>query len=175
MGKELSPVLVTRLQLADLLGVNPRTASRLLEEGLPVAKAGKGGAASLFDVKECFAWFLNRERAQLAGNEEGMSPQKARALLDQKRREELDLRLQVRRGELVPAADVHREFADAANQVKARLRRIPDATAERLIAAAAQGPLAVKALLLTEIDAALRELAERATTVHEDEVLEATA
>ncbi len=48
-----------------------------------------------------------------------------RAALDRVRREELELKIQLRRSELVEADQVARELADAANAVKARLRRIP--------------------------------------------------
>jgi hypothetical protein len=70
------------------------------------------------------------------------------------------LEYEVRRGELIPVDDVLREFADAASAVKAKLRRIPDAIAHKLITAAKLGPNHVKALLLVEIDEALRELAK---------------
>lgn len=160
-----NPLLVSRLEAARLLSVSARSVDRFVDEGMPVARRGKAGRAAAYDVRACFAWYLEREKASLVG--EDVSPQKARALLDLRRREELELKLQVRRGELMPIAEVARDFADFAVSVKARLRRIPDAVADRVVAA--EGPHAVKALLLTEIDAALEELAAKADALAADD------
>ena len=154
-------LLVTRLQLKDVLQVNDRTIYKFLDEGMPVARRGKGRQASLYDVGACVRWFIERERAAFSGTADGFSPQKERAILDRKRGEELDLRLKIKRGELVPIEDVAREFADCAAATKARIRRVPDAIVDRLLAVAAHGPHGVKAILLAEIDAALRELATK--------------
>ncbi len=153
-------LLVTRQQLGKIFDKVPRTIAKWLEEGLPVAVRGRGGKPSLYPVPQCVQWVLKRELAAngpaAGGN---LSPQQERAQLDRVRREKLELEMQVDRSELLPADQVDREFADISNAVKARMRRIPDAIADRVIAQAARGPAAVKALLLAEIDDALRELA----------------
>lgn len=70
---------------------------------------------------------------------------------------ELDYR--ERLGELIEVEEARRDLEAVAIAVKARLRRIPDAIADKLVAAAKKGPAVVKAVLLAEIDEALRELA----------------
>jgi phage terminase Nu1 subunit (DNA packaging protein) len=157
-----TPLLVTRVRLAGVFGKEPRTIARWLEDGLPVAQPGRPGKAALFDVGVCVQWVIQREVAAVVGDGEGLSPQHQRALLDRKRTEELELRIQVKRGALVPAEDVARDFADCATSVKARLRRVPSSVADRVVAIASQGPHAIKALLLGEIDEALRELSTQA-------------
>lgn len=155
-------LLATRQQLAVIFAVDPRTIAKWLDEGLPVAARGRGGKASLYPIPACVQWVVKRERARVTEEAKALSPAQERAALDRVRREELELKMQVRRGELVEVDQVAREFADAANAVKARLRRIPDAVADRLVAQASRGPAPVKALLLVEIDDALRELARTA-------------
>lgn len=160
--KQHTPLLVPRARLADLLSVNARTIDKFMVDGLPVAVPGKPGKAAQFDVKACVAWLIERAKASMIGEGGDLSPNQERALLDRRRREDLDLKLAERRGELVEIATVARDFAEVANTTKSRLRRIPDAVADRLVGVAAGGPLPVRALLLAEIDEALRELAERA-------------
>src|SRR5688572_1398209 len=120
-------LFVTRLQLAKIFGKDPRTIARWLEEGMPVAQPGRGGKPSLFDVGACVRWVIQREVAAVMPDSEGVSPQQERARLDRQRREEIELRLKQRRGELVTVEEVARDFADCATAVKARLRRVPAA------------------------------------------------
>ena len=154
---------ITRPQLALAFGKDARTIAKWLEEGLPVARRGKGGRPSLYHVRDCVTWVLARElhaRApQQVGDATGLQPQLEHALLERRKREEIELKLQVRRGELVEIAAVRAEYADIATTVKARLRAIPTAVADQMIAAAAVGPVAVRQLLAARIDQALRELA----------------
>lgn len=152
--------MLSRVELADLLSVVPRSVDRFAEEGMPIARRGKGRRGHGFQAKACVAWYLEREKAALMGSGDEVSPQKARALLDIRRREELELKLKVRRGELVPIEETARDFAEVAAAVKARLRRIPTAVADRLIGMTT--PHEIHGLLLREIDAALGELAAKA-------------
>lgn len=160
-------LLATRLQLGKIFGKNPRTIAKWLEEGLPVAVRGRGGKSSLYPIPQCVQWVFKRELAALGGDKPGgeLQPLQERARLDRVRREELELKMEVRRGELMPCDQVAMEFADIANAVKARMRRIPDSIADRLIAVASRGPAPVKGLLLGEIDDALRELAREVEQV----------
>jgi phage terminase Nu1 subunit (DNA packaging protein) len=170
--------LVTRQDLARLFKKTPRTISRWIEEDLPAARPGRGGKATLFDLSAVVEWVIRREVAARGGGDEAsLSPQLERARLDQCRREELELKLQVRRGELVEKEAERADRADLAVAVRARLRAIPDAVADQV-----EGlkPAAVKALLLAKIDDALRELARgetaelRGESLDEDVVEEAS-
>jgi phage terminase Nu1 subunit (DNA packaging protein) len=152
--------LVTRQALAKIFRKNARTIARWMEAGLPVAIPGRGGRPSRYSLPDCVQWYVEQE-LRARGGETGatLSPSEQRALLDEKRREELDLRIRMRRGELVEVDEAARDLANVASATKARMRRIPDSVAEKLVTAAKRGPAHVKALLLGEIDDALRELA----------------
>jgi phage terminase Nu1 subunit (DNA packaging protein) len=162
--------LFTRRGIASAFGVHMQTVTGWEQEGMPIALRGARGRPSMYRLPDCIEWKTTRDVKALGGGEE-LSPQVEKALLDRKRREELELKILQRRGELVEVADVEREFEDCANAVKARLRRIPDAVADRVLTAG--GPHAVKALLLAEIDAALTELSERGEDGDDDETEDA--
>lgn len=154
--------LVTRLQLGVLFRKDPRTIASWIESGMPVALKGRGGKAAKYAVPDCIEWRIQQELQARGVNVGALSPHNERALLDRKRREDLELKMRVRQGELVSAEDVAREYADLAISVKSRLRGIPDASADQLVAIARQGPAAVKGYLLARIDEALRDLARGA-------------
>lgn len=153
-----SSSLLTRRALAAAFDVHMQTITKWERDGLPIAERGRKGQPSRYRLPECVQWFIRRE-LQARGAGEGsadLSPQQERARLDQKRREELDLRLAVRRGELVGRAAVEAEFADLAVAVKAKIRALPDAVADQVVGLR---PAAARALLLARIDDVLRELA----------------
>jgi len=151
---------VTKAELAELLGVVPGSLPRLVAQGMPEAvEAGGGrGKAASFDAGACMAW----QRAQLMSKAASGTPRDEylRALTEKAR-----LDIATRKGDLVEAEVVAREFAECAANVKARLRRIPDAVADRI--ANVTDPQAAKALLLGEIDDALLELSRLAND-HEE-------
>ena len=146
--------------MAALFGVAMLTVTKWEREGLPIAERGGPGRASRYAMPDCIRWYADREaRARGGVGASNLSATEQRAMLDQKRTEELDLRIRLRRGELVEVDEAARDLANVAAATKARLRRIPDGVAEKLVSAAKRGPAAVKTLLLVEIDDALRELA----------------
>jgi len=147
--------LFTRRGLASAFDVHMQTVTGWEQDGMPIALRGARGRPSMYRLKDCIEWKTTRDVQALGGAGE-LSPQAERALLDRRRREELEIKIRVRRGELVEAAEVERDFEDMASAVKARLRRIPDAVADRVLKVS--GPAEAKALLLAEIDAALTEL-----------------
>lgn len=163
--------LVTRRQLAQVFGKDNRTIARWLEDGMPCATPGRGGQSSMFSIPACVQWYIARE-LQIRGAEEAdaVSPSVSLSRLNAKRTEELELKLQVRRGQLVEAEAVAHEFADLAVAVKSRIRAVPDAVADQLVGLS---PAEVKRLLLAKLDDALRELARGAELVSvpaEDEI-----
>lgn len=171
MGKGLTAGVFTRRGLADAFGVHMQTITGWEQEGMPIKLRGLRGRPTLYTLKDCLAWRIERELAARGVDAAALSPQNERALLDRKRREDLELRMQVRRGELVEASEAAKDLANVASATKARIRRIPDAVADKVLTAAKRGPAFVKALLLMEIDDALRELAVRGEPVR----LESTA
>lgn len=142
---------VSRTELARLLGTTPDMVSKYIAEGMPVLSTGNGrGIRTMLDLAEALPWILNRKSGSL---------DEARTRQANESADKLALENSVRRGELVEVETVARQFAECAAAVKARLRRIPDAVAARVLKAG--GPAKVKALLLAEIDGALTELSQR--------------
>jgi len=155
--------LFTRTELAGLLGVNPVTITKWQGEGLPVAVRGGRGVESKYRMADIWKWGLGRERARagLTGGAGDLSLPLERAKLArvQTRRGELEVRK--REGELLEAADVGRTWSLMVLAIRAKLLALPQAVAERLVAAAAgeQPAAAVEAELAGEVRDALRELA----------------
>jgi len=151
------PLLFTRPQLAKLFRKDSRTITKWLEDGLPCAMKGRGGRPSMFNLPDCVQWVVAREVQSATGmDSEAMSPAIEMAKLNRRRREELELKMLVRRGELVEAEAVRTEFAGLAVAVKARIRSVPDTIADQVVG---QTPAAARALMLARLDDALRELA----------------
>jgi len=152
--------LVTRVQLARIMGKDRRTIAKWLDDGMPCAVKGRGGLPSRYSLPACVQWYIARElQANGASGGGELSPAESMARLNRKRTEELELRLQVRRGQLVEASAVVHEYADLANAVKARIRAVPDAVADQI---AGLTPQEIKRVLLAKLDDALRELARGA-------------
>lgn len=176
MAKAVTGSTFTRRGLADAFGVHMQTITGWEQEGMPVELRGTRGRPSLYSLKACLAWFVERElKARGATDLADLSPQQERAMLDRKRREDLELRLKVRRGELVELAEAGRDLANVAMATKARLRRIPDAVADRVVGAAPRGAAFVKAIILGEIDDALRELARKGEEPADQEGMKTSA
>lgn len=173
MGKGVARSTVgcfTRKELAAAFDAHMQTITKWEQEGMPVEQRGTRGRPSLYRLSVCIAWRIERElKARGAGDTSSkLSPHEQRAALDAKRTEELDLKIRVRKEELIEVAEAERDLANVATATKARVRRIPAAVAEKVVAVAIrEGSAAVRALLLAEIDDALRELAAHGDTVED--------
>jgi phage terminase Nu1 subunit (DNA packaging protein) len=93
------PVIVDRQQLAQILGVHPDRLSEYAHAGMPVLhRGGVGGAAETrrnrYDAIACAQWVRRHRPGTFDGHQE-------RALLDKRRREEIELRMKERSRELV--------------------------------------------------------------------------
>lgn len=161
MAKELTGGIFNRRGLAEAFGVHMQTITGWEQEGMPIELRGMRGRPSLYKLSACVQWRIERELAARGASGVELSPQQERARLDQARREELELRLKTRRGELIEVEEAKLDLANVATSTKARMRRIPDAIADQMVAAAKNGPAFVKRALLMAIDEALQELSDR--------------
>lgn len=131
-------MIVTRHQLAAILGVHPDRVSEYGQAGLPVLhRGGVGGSQeqrrSRYDAIACAQW-VRRHRPGMA------LAQEARAQLDIRRREEIEQRMAVKAKRLVPADGVEelltRHVVEARNAllgVPSRLKGLrPDLSREDL-------------------------------------------
>lgn len=150
-------MLLTRAQLAARWRVSLKTVERLVADGLPRAVRGGGGRPDRFDPDVADRWRATREAATQTPDVVSLEAARIRKELSIVRKNELEIRK--REGEFVEVAEVVRVWAVDSVTIRQRLRAIPRALAPRLVAAAADGPPAVRRLLADAIDAALRKLA----------------
>lgn len=117
---------VTGTELAELLGVAPRSISRFVADGMPY----KGEAQKRrYPWPECRTWY-NERVAKLAKAEVERKPEidslheaeKRKAAADA---EMAELKLAKLRGELVAVDDFEAELRDILEKVKARIRQHP--------------------------------------------------
>jgi phage terminase Nu1 subunit (DNA packaging protein) len=116
-------VEVSRHQLAAILGVHPDRVSEYGQAGLPVLhRGGAGGSAesrrSRYDAIACAQW-VRRHRPGLAIATE------ARAQLDVRRREEIEQRLAIKAGTLVPAVGVEQLLTRVVTEARNQFLAVP--------------------------------------------------
>lgn len=151
-----SEKLLTRLQLATALDAHPRSVSRWLEEGMPVAKPGRGGHASLFRLADVRAWLMAREAASPAAEF-----QQARIRKELAQAAEAEQRVAQRAGRLLAVEDVEKTWSSMVAAMRARLLALPTALSDKVCRlAVTDGVAAVEAELERAVHEALRELAE---------------
>lgn len=148
-------VIVNRHQLAAILGVHPDRISEYGQAGLPVLhRGGVGGSEesrrSQYDAVLCCQW-VRRHRPG------GVAAQDARARLDVRRREEIELRMRVKNREVITVADVDRKWSAIAIEVRNTLLAVPTRLQARRPALTAPDILAVDTL----VREALEGLADR--------------
>lgn len=102
MGK-----MISKKDLADLIGKSERWITKLIEAGLPVAGGGGRGVAVQIDSQAAIEWLIlqevRREMGDEGEDEEGVgSASTEDRLLKRARREKLQLEIDQVRGRLVP-------------------------------------------------------------------------
>jgi len=156
-GDEADGRLLDTRTLAAAFGVKPVQITRWRNDGMPVAVDGGRGRSSRFRLRDCLRWYVERElQARGVGEAVALSPQSQRALLDAARREEVDLRLQLKRGELIEVAKVRRFSFEVSRTARDRILNVPDRLADEL--AATTDPRLVHLRLSAELREALTAL-----------------
>ena len=129
--------LLTRKELAVLLEKNLRTIAKWKDEGLPVAKRGRGGRPSLYDEAEVRAWVqVREENARQAGTAD---PALERALKDRAQRALAEQLFQIRARTLLPADEVERALAAKIAGARALILTSYTSAADRIFSAAHNG------------------------------------
>lgn len=145
--------LLTRLPLAQSLGVHVRTIANYQADGMPVFRRGRGGQRTLFDAQACVAWVAARDAE--AGTLGADDLRNARARKDRATAilaEQLHAR---RAADLLPAADVERIWSAEIADVRRVLEGLVEPLARRLLlASASEGLLGVE----RELDASVRDV-----------------
>lgn len=150
--------LVTRTELAEKLGCDPRTIAKWLEQGLPVADRGRGGRPSLYDPAAAQQWLAARNAAAQKGEATDLLRERARreraqALLAEQA-------LEIRRRDLLPRDEVEKSWAAEVAAVRTLLLAMPTTLAEQVCRVAmTEGIAGVEELLQNAVHDVLRELA----------------
>lgn len=108
MGK-----IISKKELAELIGKSERWVSKLIDDGLPVAGGGGKGTPVRIDSQAAIEWLMAREvRREIGGEDDeeggagsGTASAEDRAL-KRARREKLQIEIDVALGRLVPVSAV---------------------------------------------------------------------
>lgn len=157
--------LVTRRELAGILGVHPITVKKWEDQGLPVAERGARGIASKYSVRQVRAWHAARgaspESQEMPTDSIGIKARKEhfQTLLAQQKFEE-------RAKRLIPIHEVERAWSMIVVAVRSKLLALPQTLSDKLYREATlHGLEGVERALDESVRDVLRELAG----VNEDE------
>lgn len=170
MGK-----IISKKDLADLLGKSERWISKLIEEGLPVSGGGGRGIAVQIDSQAAIEWLIAREVRRELGEEDddtdgvGSASTEER-LLKRARREKLQLEIDREREKLLPVDAVAQILISVAAVYATQLDSLPSRVAADM--AVIDDPAQARARLFEEtrrIRAATADrLERRACEIAED-------
>lgn len=148
MGK-----IISRKELADLIGKSERWVSKLIDDGLPVAGGGGKGNPLQIDSEQAIDWLISRSVREMTGDEDDEDgPQGAAKsedrLLKRARREKLQIEIDAARGRLVPIDAVITLASSIAAVYATQLDSLASRCASDL--AVIDDPAAVRARLFEE-------------------------
>lgn len=126
----MSDEMVTQAQLAQLLGVTPRTVRNLDQEGIPHEGDGR---SKRYPAGRAIRWFLAREKDRIRREapQVDVKELKARKLGAETRLAELEAAKE--EGILIPL-DIHEErFGLQLDRIRARILNVPGAWAPALV------------------------------------------
>jgi len=151
----------TLTKLSQMFDANRETMRRRLELVKPLRTGGKGrGGGNHYTLKQVLDAYCTYERQAVGGSagRENLDAGYEKARKDKEYADKTALENKVRRGELLEADDVRREWSDQIVSVKSSLRSLPAKLTP--VVAPEDDPARVNELLLGGIDEALEELAE---------------
>jgi terminase small subunit / prophage DNA-packing protein len=145
--------IISKKDLADLLGKSPRWISNLIDEGLPTVGGGGRGVAVEIDSQAAIEWLIAREVRRELGEEgdddEGAgSASTEERLLKRARREKLQIEIDKERGRLVPIDAVITLATSIAAVYATQLDSLPSRCASDL--AVLDDPATIRARLFEE-------------------------
>ena len=114
-------MIVTRMQLTEIVGVDARQVTRWLSEGMPADAGGKRGRAREIDTQKAINWLLNRA----SGNTTLGPLQDAREKLTRAKAQLAEIQAQIAMREVLPVSDVQIIFNEAAVMYVQALESLP--------------------------------------------------
>lgn len=149
MGK-----IISRKELADLIGKSERWVSKLIEDGLPVAGGGGKGNPLQIDSQRAIEWLITQALRNEIGDDDdedgpGGGAKSEDRLLKRARREKLQIEIDLARSRLVPVDGV----VFFLNTIAAVYATQLDAVASRLASdlAVIDDPAEIRAKLFDEM------------------------
>lgn len=148
MGK-----IISRKELADLIGKSERWVSKLIEDGLPVAGGGGKGNPLQIDSQRAIEWLITQALRNEIGDDDEDGPgggaKSEDRLLKRARREKLQIEIDLARSRLVPVDGV----VFFLNTIAAVYATQLDAVASRLASdlAVIDDPAEIRAKLFDEM------------------------
>ena len=120
----MSEGLLSRKEVANALGCHPQQVSRLVADGMPVAKRGGRGRSHGYRLEDVQSWIERREAAARNGAGD-LDAVRERALKERAQRHLAEQTLKTRAGELVAKDEVIAAWSAHASAVRTKLSAIP--------------------------------------------------
>lgn len=143
--------IVSKAELAKILGKDEKTLLRWHKDGLPIRKRGKRGVASQYDTEEVVDWLVAQ-----AGTKKEMDSARIRLANAQARKVEIEIERM--EGEQIALEDMKLLWANVLARFRAKILALPARLAMQL--ADMNDPKKIERLLKNHCAEALNELAE---------------
>lgn len=132
--EDVESVVVSSTVLADLFGLTTRRIRMLADEGI-IRKTSRGRYNLQENIKKYIVYLKTSQNLkENIVDDDGLDPDKERALLTRRQREKLDIEIAAMRGSMHLSNDVERVMNDMLANFKAKLISIPTKVAPILIA-----------------------------------------
>ncbi|MFT5872805.1 MAG: phage terminase Nu1 subunit (DNA packaging protein) [Clostridium sp.] len=132
--EDVESVVISSTVLADIFGLTTRRIRMLAEEGI-IRKTSRGRYNLQENIKKYIVYLKTSQNLkENIVDDDGLDPDKERALLTRRQREKLDIEIAAMRGSMHLSNDVERVMNDMLANFKAKLISIPTKVAPILIA-----------------------------------------
>ncbi len=148
----LNPIIISTQDLCELWALSAQTIGRYVSDGMPKHGAGQ------FDLNRCWAWRLEQMKTKVDFHGEKLDYMAERAGLTKAQRQEKEIDVSLRKGEIMTLDEVKRIWGGLLLAFKQKILILPTKLPSRL--AACQNQNEIKQLLDDECREALRELSE---------------
>jgi phage terminase Nu1 subunit (DNA packaging protein) len=147
MGK-----IVSKAELAIILGNNEKTIFRWQKEGLPIEQQGSRGKESKFDTEKVIHWLMNRS------NSTDEELKKSRIRMANAQAEKTEIEIEEMRNNLIALDKMKDLWAGVLGKFRARILSIPSRLTPQI--AIQRDPKMIEKLIKEALYEALNELAE---------------
>ncbi len=151
--------LITRRELADVLGVYMGTVTKWEHDGLPIGQRGRRGKPSLYSEEQVRQWLEAREQTAQEDKPHDVAQERARKERAQAILAEQKYKMLA--GELLPREDVEKVWAGQIMGARSILLTVPQTYCDRIYRAATlEGIKGVEISLSEVVREVLRELTD---------------